>query len=133
MLKKLQNKYNALPIQAKASFWFLTCTLLQKGISIITTPIFTRLLSTAEYGSFSVFNSWLSIISVIITFGLTQGVCMQGLIKYSEHKNIFLSSLQGLVLVFVILWSVVYALFHNFWNRQFSLTTIQMIAILVTT
>ena len=60
-------KYHSFPVQVRASFWFLICSFLQRGISTLTTPIFTRLLSTAEYGQFNVFNSWLSILCVFIT------------------------------------------------------------------
>ena len=43
-MQKLVKKYTDLPIQVKASMWFFVCAFLQKGISFITTPIFTRLL-----------------------------------------------------------------------------------------
>ena len=42
-MKKALAKYTALPIQVRASLWFLICSFLQKGISMITTPIFTRI------------------------------------------------------------------------------------------
>ena len=49
MFKELKKSYNNMPVQVKASFWFLICSFMQKGISTIATPIFTRLLTTAEY------------------------------------------------------------------------------------
>lgn len=131
MLKKMFSKYNSLPVQVKASMWFLICSVLQKGISTITTPIFTRLLSTTEYGQFSVFNSWQGIIMVFVTLYLYAGVFMQGLVKFSEERKIFISSLQGLTLVLVIAWTGVYLLFRSFWNELFSLTTIQMLSMLI--
>lgn len=131
MVKKIMNQYKSLPVPAKAAFWFFFCSVLQKGIHTITTPIFTRLLTTEEYGNFSVFNSWLSIISIVITMSLTNGMNTRGVIKYSESKEEFSSSLQGLCLTSVFAWTVVYVLFHNFWNRIFSLTTVQMLAMLV--
>lgn len=130
-LGKLQQKYAAVPVQIKASLWFLICFTLQKGISVITTPIFTRLLSTAEYGAFSVFNSWLGIILIFVTLKLFAGVYQQGLIKFSEESDVYSSSLQGLTLTLVIAWTIVYLLFHSFWNRIFSLTTVQMLAMLL--
>ena len=131
MLKKLSDRYRALPIQVKASFWFLICSFLQKGISSITTPIFTRLLDTAEYGRFSVFNSWLDIITIFVSMNLYAGVYSQGLIKFDKERNIFSSSLQGLTLTLVAIWMVIYLLFKSFWNSLFSLTTVQMLAMLL--
>lgn len=131
MIKKVLNKYNALSIQVKATIWFFVCSVLQRGISVITTPIFTRLLTTTEYGQFSVFNSWLSIIQIIVTLQLTAGVYTMGIVKFKEEEKVFTSSLQGLNLTLCVAWTGVYLLFHDFWNRMFSLTTVQMLAMLV--
>lgn len=120
-----------MPVQVRASFWFLICSFLQKGISTITTPIFTRLLSTAEYGQYNVFNSWLGIITIFVTLNLSYGVYTQGLVKFDNDRNIFSSSLQGLTLALTIGWTAVYLLFRNFWNDLFSLTTEQMLAMFV--
>ena len=56
-----------MPVQVRASLWFLISTFLQKAISVISTPIFTRLLTTGQYGEYNVFQSWMGIISVIVT------------------------------------------------------------------
>ena len=96
----LLKKYRSLPVQAKASIWFLICAFLQKGISVLTTPIFTRLLTAAEYGQFNVFNSWLSILQIFISLNLSFGVYAQGLVKFSEDRYVFSSSMQGLSLPF---------------------------------
>lgn len=77
-MNKLIQKYKTLPVQVRASAWFLICSFLQKGISMITTPIFTRLLTTQEYGEFNVFNSWLSIVTVFVTLNLYNGVFTRG-------------------------------------------------------
>ncbi|WP_261805480.1 lipopolysaccharide biosynthesis protein [Lapidilactobacillus luobeiensis] len=129
-IKKYIIKYNSLPTPIKASFWFLICAFLQRGISVITTPIFTRLLTTAEYGEYNVFNSWMGIVSVFVTVNLFSGVFTQGLVKFEDKKNQFASSLQGLCLTLCVVWTVIYLLFHNFWNQLFTLTTVQMLAML---
>ena len=131
MIKSIIDKYKAIPVQIKASFWFLICAFLQRGISLITTPVFTRLLSTAEYGQYSVFNSWLSIVTVFVSLNLYSGVYVQGLVKFEDNKKAFASSLQGLCLTLVAVWMVVYLLFQDFWNGLFELTTVQMLAMLI--
>ena len=95
-VKKIYAAYRKFPIQVKASFWFLICAFLQKGISVITTPIFTRLLSASEYGKYSVFNSWLGIVGIFVSLNLTGGVYQQGLVKFEAEEKLFSSSLQGL-------------------------------------
>lgn len=128
--KKL-GKYRSLPMQVRASFWVLICSFLQRGISMITTPIFTRLLTTAEYGQYNVFNSWYGIISIIVSLNLWAGVHAQGLVKFDKERAVFSSSLQGLTTVLVLAWSGIYFIFRDFWNGIFSLTTVQMSALLI--
>lgn len=131
MLRKLLNKYNSLSMQVKATAWFFVCSVLQRGISTITTPVFTRLLSTSEYGQFTVFNSWLSICQVVVTFQLAAGVYTMGIVKFREEEKVFTSSLQGLNLVLCLCWAVIYGISHEFWNSLFGLTTVQMFAMLL--
>lgn len=131
MLKKIWNKYKAFPVQVRASLWFLVCSFMQKGISVITTPIFTRLLTTAEYGEYNAFDSWLRIVTIFVSLHLYSGVYIQGLVKFSEDRRRYSSSLQGLTLTLCAAWTVVYLLFHDFFNGLFKLTTVQMLAMLV--
>lgn len=130
-MKNIIRKYRSLPIQVKASLWFLICSFLQKGVSVITTPIFTRLLTTTEFGQYNVFNSWLRIISIFVSLNLSHDVFGQGLVKYSDNRNVFSSSLQGLSTFLVIVWTGIYLLFRNFWNNLFGLSTVQMMAMLL--
>ena len=128
MIKSLRSNYLKLPRQVKASIWFLICSVLERGITIITTPIFTRLLTTAEYGEFSVYNSWTSIISVIISMNLSYGVLTQGIVRNESKKNQFVSSLLGLSTALIFAWFLIYFFLRDFWNGIFSLPTPQMIA-----
>jgi O-antigen/teichoic acid export membrane protein len=116
-------RYTTLPKEVKASIWFLICSVLQKGISVITVPIFTRLLSSSEYGLYNVYNSWLGIITVFVTLSLYNGVYMQGLVKYEEERSIFTSSLQGLTFTLIVIWLLIYLLFPSFWNELLNLSS----------
>ena len=129
--KRIINKYKSLPIQIRASFWFLVSSFLQSGIAVITTPVFTRLMSTSEYGDYGAFNSWVGIITIFVSLNLSSGVFTQGLVKFSDERELFASSLQGLSLTLCGIWTIIYFVFHNFWNALLNLTTIQMVAMLV--
>lgn len=131
MIRKLFDKYHSMSGRLRATFWFFVCSILQRGISVITTPIFSRLLTPAEYGQFSVFNSWLSIVSVIVTLNLSAGVYTMGIVKFREEEKVFTSSLQGLTLTLCFIWTVVYLVLRDFWNGLFSLTTVQMLAMML--
>ena len=130
-MSRLLNRYRSLSVQARAAFWFLISGFIQKGISSITTPIFTRLMSTEEYGQFGVFNSWLGIVSVFVTLNLYLGVYSQGLVKFSDERPMFISSLAGLVSAMTAAYTAVYIVFHQFFNSLFHLTTVQVLAMLL--
>lgn len=93
---KIIKGYKGLPVQAKASFCFLICAFLQKGISVISTPIFTRILTTAQYGQYNVFTSWMDIVSIFVSLRISYGVYGQGLVKFETDRYRFVSSMQGL-------------------------------------
>lgn len=128
---QLQNKYKEFPVQVKASMWFLVCAFMQRGISVLTTPIFTRILSTSEYGQYNVFNSWLGIISVFVSLNLYSGVFAQGIVKFDDERRKFASSLQGLCITLDVSWTIVYLIFREFFNKLLGLTTVQMLAMFV--
>lgn len=130
-LNALKEKYVSIPVQVRASFWFLLCSVMQRGISVLTTPIFTRILDTSDYGQYTVFNSWLDIVSIFVTLRLYYGVFVQGLVKYSDDKDRYASSMQGLGLLLSLAWTIIYIVSHNYWNNLFNLTTVQMLAMLV--
>ena len=98
---------------------------------MITTPVFTRIMSTSDYGQYGVFNSLLGIISIIVTLSLTAGVHVQGLVKYNQDRKGFSSSLQGLTVTLVFVWFVIYLIFRSFWNELLSVTTLQMVLMFI--
>lgn len=76
----------------RIAFWYLTSNIFVKGMSVISTPIFTRLMSKDEYGQFSNFTSWESIITVLVTLNLISSIARA---KYDFDKKMseYLSSI----------------------------------------
>ena len=54
----------------KAGAWYTISNFLMRSIGIITTPIFGRLLTKAEFGSYNNFTTWLGILTICITLNL---------------------------------------------------------------
>lgn len=120
----LKEKYNKIPIPAKASIWFVVCSILQKGISLITIPIFTRIMTTEQYGQYSTFISWYSIIIIFTSLNLYYGVYNNAMIKYKDHRDEYTSSMQGLTMLLTIIVYIVYLLFHRNINEFIDMTTL---------
>lgn len=125
-MKQLVEKYKNLPKPVKASLWFVICSVIQKGISFITTPIFTRILTQDEYGMISLFNSWQSILLIFATLELATGVFNKAMVKYEDDKDGYTSSTLFLSSCATLVLFVVYLLVPSLWNRLTGLNTAMM-------
>ena len=94
------NKYKALSVPVKASFWFTVCNFILKGISFITVPMFAKYLSPEEYGIVSIYNAYQQIFLIFATLELSLGAFQRGFIKYKDHIKLYTNSLQ-------VLWSII--------------------------
>lgn len=122
-MNNIVKKYKKLPTSIKATFWFVIASFLQKGISFITVPIFTRLLTAEQYGQVSIYQSWLSIIIIFATLSLWGGVFNNGMLKFEDDRDKFISSIQGLSTIVTILFFIVYLIFHDFFNSVIGFST----------
>ena len=98
------DKYRGLSKVKKATLWITLCSFLQRGLSFITVPIFTRLLSTTDYGSVSVYQSWEMVATYLATLGVTYGGFNNGMIRFKDDREGYTSSVAGLVLTLGVLW-----------------------------
>ena len=82
-----------MPNSVKSSIAFAVSTFVLRGISFLTTPIFTRIMDQTQYGLMATYNSWLSIIEVFAVIGLTSaGVFNSGLNEYRDERNRYIFS-----------------------------------------
>lgn len=123
-MEKLWNKYKGMSVVAKAAIWFTFCNLMQKGISTITVPIFTRLLSTAEYGTYSLYLSWFNIFTIVTSLNLYYGVFNNALNKIQDKqgRDKYVSSMQGLTVSITLVLVCIYAPFQDYWSEIFGLS-----------
>lgn len=127
LLKKLKN----MSVQAKASVWFAACNILQKGISFITVPIFTRLLTPEQYGTYSLYLSWLQILTILTSLNLFWGVFNNAMVKYEDSRNKYTSSMQGLTITLTTIVFIIYLVAYNFWSALLGLAPVIMILMFV--
>lgn len=109
-------KYRSISVQARAAIWFSACSILQKGISFITVPIFTRILSTEQYGTYSLYLSWLQILTIVTSLYLYFGVFTNGMNKYDNDRDRYISSMQGLTLTITSIVFVIFFVAQNAWS-----------------
>ena len=131
MSNKLLDKYRKIPAPVKASLWFTICNIIQKGISLISMPIFTRLMTTAEYGEYTNYQAWYQIISIFATLNLYYGVFNNGMTKYPKDRERFTSSMTGLTTVLTAVLFVVYLIAPEFWNDKMNLSSLYVYAMFI--
>ncbi len=122
-MSKLIGKIKSIPIEARASVAYTMCSILQQGLSFITLPLFTRMLTTDEYGQYSVYSSWSAIIVIFITLNLPFGSFLTAMVKYREERDRYIASIQSIFLMLGGFFVALYLPFQNLWNKLFDLPT----------
>lgn len=126
MLKTLQRalkKYTQLNLPLKASLWFTICSIIQKGISIIAMPIFTRLMSTEQYGEYNVFLTWYNIFLLVVTLNIHTEIFNKGLIEHDSEKDAYTLNQAGLIAVLTAVFLLLCISFRDLINQFLGLST----------
>lgn len=130
-VQKAIDKYKNLSKPVKASVWFTICNVLNKGIALLATPIFVRMLTTEQYGDFTVFQSWYSILLIFTSINLFMGGFEKGIIEFKEDKDRLASSLFGLTTLITLIFFGIYIMWIDEWTAFFKLSPILMFAMFV--
>lgn len=120
------------PEEIKAALVFLVASVLSRGLTFITVPIFTRLMPVEEVGIVNLFSSWYTILGGVVSLGLTSGGLMFCFRKYENNKDQYLSSILMLTtvssIVFASAFYVVQKQFGSLINLPKSLIVLMFIA-----
>ena len=123
ILSNLIQKYKQTPLQARASVWYTLCNVMQKGISFFVIPIYVRILTTAEYGAYSVFQSWRDALIILATLNLHAGIYTKAMVDYDQDRDRYTSSMQGLSTILTLVLLAVYLPASGLWNRLLQMDT----------
>lgn len=124
---KLLDKYKDIGVEVKASIWYTICNFFQKGISFVVVPIYVRLLTTAEYGDWSVFQSWRDILIIFASLNLYAGVYTKTLVDNKDDRDRYTASMQGLGTTITVVLFVVYIFTHKWCEKAIGLDTAYML------
>lgn len=110
----------------KAAMFYTISNIVLRGVSLFTAPIFTRLLSTSDYGIASNFMSWSSIVMCVT--GLSLGTsALRGKIEFKDKYKEFLSSIQTLGILTVIVVAVIMICTIDFWTDLMQMNRVYII------
>lgn len=123
MLIEISNgvgKIRGLSEPVKASLAFMVSSIIQKGIGFLTTPIFTRLMSTEEYGTYSLYLSWYSMVIIISSLNLSVAY-NNALIKYEMEERRVQSSFLGISTSITAVLFIVCLFSPEYWSAVLGL------------
>lgn len=123
MIYTIKEKWNKIPLTVKVSTSYAICSILQKCLSFITLPLFTRLLTTEQYGQYTIYSSWQGILMIFLTLNLAYGSFQTAMVKYEGRRSEYISSIQGICILLSCIFLLIYLPFREIWNRIFELPT----------
>lgn len=130
-IAKFKNKISNTPLEAKASLAYMVCSVLQKGISLITLPLFTRLLTVDQFGQSTVYNSWLGIVSIFLTLNLAYGSFSTAMVKFEDRRDEYIASVEGICLLLSAVFLAIYIPLEKYLNVVFELPLLLMVVMVI--
>lgn len=106
-------KYKQLSTEVKASIVYIVCNILTNCLALITLPIFTRMMTTEEYGLSTVYTSTAAIVVIFVSLQLPYGSLSTAMIKFKEDREGYLSSICGISSIFTIGYIIFCCIFKN--------------------
>lgn len=111
MIKLIYQRYKKASKLFKSGLWFTLCGFLQKGISMLYTPFFTRILTKEQFGIVNTFMAWQLVINLLVSLSLSRSI-MNLYVKY-QNKEKVLSSVCSLSMIITLSWTFLAMIFMN--------------------
>lgn len=108
-MKKLRKENSITIINIISSF-------ILQGIAFLTTPVFTRMLGTEQFGLYSLFNSWLLIITCVMGLGIHASIGT-GYYNFKEKYCEFRNSILLFSTIICLIESLILIMFMSYFNK----------------
>jgi O-antigen/teichoic acid export membrane protein len=113
--QKSQNKV------LKAGAGYVIGNYLLKGITFLSAPIFTRLMTTEEFGNFGTYTSYEAIFYIIVGLALHSSI-NNAKYKYGDKFEDYVSSLVLLTGISTFLWLILANIFYGVYGTALDMT-----------
>lgn len=109
----------------KSGLWYIFGTFIAKASVFMATPIFTRLMSKADYGYFSNFATCLTLLTICVTWNLYSSI-NQAKFDFSEEFDKYISSILIFGTVLTGGFYIIFLLFQEEFVKIFTLDPIYL-------
>lgn len=106
-INQLLSRYRTLSPSIKSSFWFVVCNIIQKTVVILTTPIYTRLMNTEQYGEYTTFLTWVELGVILTSLDIFYSGYNVGMERFRNDRSNYTSSMHGLCLLLTSVWVII--------------------------
>ncbi|MDY3250399.1 MAG: oligosaccharide flippase family protein [Candidatus Choladocola sp.] len=96
----------------KAGIFYIVSQLFVRGITFLMTPVYTRLLSQAQYNQIKIYESWLLIFAPVMSLCLWRSV-ERAKYDVKERFNEYVSSVQTLSYISITVFFILFLVFKD--------------------
>ena len=114
-------------LEVKASTAYMICSVLQQAIAIITIPLFTRILTTEEYGISTVYATTMALFIIFTTLQLSYGSFPKAMIKFENDRDGYIASVNGITTLLTVIYLLIYIVCKPIFDRYIGLPAVLMI------
>ncbi|MDO4188086.1 MAG: oligosaccharide flippase family protein [Lachnospiraceae bacterium] len=97
----------------KSGVWYTVSSIAIRAVAIITSPIYTSMLSTGDYGLANTFNSWIEVFNILTCLCVVYSIG-RAKIDFKEKFDEYMSSLQALSSSFAFVVLILVTIFRNY-------------------
>ena len=110
---KLIGMWLGLSLPVRTSIAIMIASFFQSGMKLIFVPIFTRLLTTSEYGVVTVFDDVQTTLGTITMLSLSASCYSRGMQEFKNDRDRFTTSLLVLSNICTLTVGIFFVLFHK--------------------
>lgn len=105
----------------KSGFWYTFGNIILKGISFLTLPIFTHILSTRDFGIYNTYIAYETILSLLIGAGL-YGSVKAAKYDFKDEFHKYISSCISIIVCLLLLILIVINILYPYirWEKEFT-------------
>ncbi len=100
----------------KSGLWYILSNLLVRGITILTTPIFSRLLTHEQVGEFSNYHSWMTIAFIVVTMRMESSF-ISAKFDFENQSGLYNRSVIALTALVTACWIAIVNVFSHYFTQ----------------
>ncbi len=117
-MERIKKRIGALRLPFKAGIWYTLSSVITKGVSLLCTPVFTRLMSEADYALYPLYLGKMGIMSALGGADALGAALLVGMQNFTNKKNDLVRSaivLEGAIIgIICLLYFAFYGIFGSF-------------------